>query len=150
MDVSALVTAGATTVVGLMASDAWTYVGGRFARLLGHGDGDAAPEEAVALELRSSRAELLMARADGDEAAAARVEEGWRERLRALLQQDEAAARELAELLDEVNPGWREPAAPAVHNTISGGTFNSQVFLGQDFGGSTFHQPPTGPAHGAP
>ncbi|MGW7101351.1 hypothetical protein [Streptomyces sp. NPDC054838] len=150
MDVGALVTAGATTVVGLMASDAWAYASGRFARLLGRGEGaDGAPDEAdAARELRASRAELLMARADADEAAAARVEDGWRERLREVLQRDEAAARELAELLDEVNPGWREGASPAAtHNTVSGGTFHGQVFQGRDFGAITVNQPPrTDPA----
>ncbi|MCX5377828.1 hypothetical protein [Streptomyces sp. NBC_00091] len=137
MDVAALVTAGATTVVGLMASDAWKYASGRFARLLGRGEDDPGQEEALTRELRASRAELLLARADGDEVAADRVEEAWRDRLREVLRQDEAAARELAQLLDEVNPGWREPAAPTVSNTISGGTFNAQVYQGRDFGSIT-------------
>lgn len=131
MDVAALVTAGATTVVGLMASDAWTYASGRFARLLGRGgDGAETDEAATALELRASRAELLMARADGDEAAATQVEETWRERLRAVLQHDESAARELAELLDDVNPGWRAPAGKVVINTINGGIYNDPVIMG--------------------
>ncbi|MEV0412618.1 hypothetical protein AB0I68_17885 [Streptomyces sp. NPDC050448] len=132
MDVAALVTAGATTIVGLMASDAWTYTSGRLARLLGRTD----------TELRASRAELLLARADGDEAAAEQVEEGWRERLRTVLESDPAAVRELTELLDEVNPDWREASqATAVRNTISGGTFESGVVLGRDFGSVTINQP---------
>jgi hypothetical protein len=141
MDVAALVTAGATTVVGLMASDAWTYASGRFARLLGRGgDGAETDEAATALELRASRAELLMARADGDEAAATQVEETWRERLRAVLQQDESAARELAELLDDVNPGWREPAGKVVNNTINGGTYHDPVIQSGGIDHVTFNQ----------
>ncbi len=60
-----------------------------------------------------------------------------------MLESDPAAVRELAELLDEVNPGWRGTAgqAPAVSNTISGGTFHSQIVQGHDFGDITFHQP---------
>ncbi|MFD8979503.1 hypothetical protein [Streptomyces sp. NPDC059564] len=158
MDVAALVTAGATTVVGLMASDAWTYASGRFARLLGRGsdgaDGEpAANEAATALELRASRAELLMARADGDEAAAAQVEETWRERLRAVLQRDESAARELAELLDDVNPGWRQPAGTVINNTINGGTYYDPVIQSGGISNFTLNQgpkppqaPPTPPA----
>ncbi|MFD7837132.1 hypothetical protein [Streptomyces sp. NPDC059761] len=119
MDVGALVTAGATTVIGLMASDAWTYTSGRLARLLGRTD----------TELRSSRAELLLARADGDEAAVEQLEEGWRERLRTVLEADQGAVRELTELLDEVNPGWRDAEqAPSISISISGGTFHDKVF----------------------
>lgn len=133
MDVAALVTAGATAIVGLMASDAWTYASGRLARLLGRTD----------TELRASRAELLLARADGDEAAAEQLQEGWRERLRTVLESDPAAVRELTELLDEVNPGWREaPQDPAVRNTISGGTIHGTVVQGRDFGPLTINQPP--------
>ncbi|MCX4629368.1 MULTISPECIES: hypothetical protein [unclassified Streptomyces] len=133
MDVGALVTAGATTVIGLMASDAWTYTSGRLARLLGRTDA----------ELRSSRAELLLARADGDEAAVEQLEEGWRERLRTVLEADQAAVRELTALLDEVNPGWRERDTPSIANTVSGGDFrdNANVFQGRDYN-ITFNRGP--------
>ncbi|MFD9338783.1 hypothetical protein ACFWBF_30995 [Streptomyces sp. NPDC060028] len=150
MDVAALVTAGATTIVGLMASDAWTYASGRFARLLGRPDPAADPDGAAAqaeLQLRASRAELLVARADGDEAAAARVEEGWRDRLRTALEHDPAAVRELTELLDDVNPDWRAARAVSVQNTtntISGGTFNAQVFQGRDSTVTFSSRPPQG------
>ncbi|WP_327132461.1 hypothetical protein OG311_16735 [Streptomyces sp. NBC_01343] len=132
MDVGALVTAGATTVIGLMASDAWTYTSGRLARLLGRSE----------QELRSSRAELLLARTDGDGPALEQFEEDWRERLRAVLETDQAAVRELTALLDEVNPGWR--GAPSIVNTVSGGDFhgNSQVFMGREF---TINQSPRQP-----
>ncbi|MFE2284395.1 hypothetical protein ACFXDJ_09495 [Streptomyces sp. NPDC059443] len=133
MDVAALVTAGATTIVGLMVSDAWNYASGRFARLLGR-TGDTARTEADS-GLRASRAELLVARADGDDAAVAQVEEGWRDRLRLALEADPEAVRELTELLDEVNPGWREgTSVSVVNNTISGGTFHATVIQGRDFG----------------
>ncbi|MFD9358706.1 hypothetical protein [Streptomyces sp. NPDC060031] len=146
MDVAALVTAGATTIVGLMASDAWTYASGRFARLLGRPDPDGAAAQAE-LQLRASRAELLVARADGDEAAAARVEEDWRDRLRTALENDPAAVRELTELLDDVNPDWRAASTVSVQNTtttISGGTFNAQVLQGRDYTATFNSQPPQG------
>ncbi|WP_158708494.1 hypothetical protein [Streptomyces sp. NRRL S-244] len=57
------------------------------------------------------------------------LEEGWRERLRTVLEADQAAVRELTELLDEVNPGWRDAAqAPSISISISGGTFHDKVF----------------------
>ncbi|MFG3000975.1 hypothetical protein [Streptomyces sp. NPDC048340] len=151
MDVAALVTAGATTIVGLMASEAWTYASGRFARLLGRteaADPAEGTDPAAEAELRASRAELLVARADGDEAAAVRVEEAWRDRLRDALERDPAAVRELTELLDEVNPDWRADRAATVQNTttnISGGTFNSQVFTGNDYTVTFNQQPETRP-----
>ncbi|MFK0045038.1 hypothetical protein ACIQU4_13155 [Streptomyces sp. NPDC090741] len=136
MDVGALVTAGATTVIGLMASDAWTYTSGRLARLLGRSEP----------ELRSSRAELLLARADGDEAAVEQLEEDWRERLRTVLEADQGAVRELTELLDEVNPGWRDAEqAPSISISISGGIFHDKVIQGRDFGRITFNEGPHQP-----
>ncbi|MEU3772399.1 hypothetical protein AB0F11_04120 [Streptomyces sp. NPDC032472] len=137
MDVAALVQAGATTLVGLMTTQAWTSVSGRFGRLFGRPEAEA--------ELGASRAELLVARADGNEAAAADVEQTWRDRLREVLETDQAAVRELAALLDEVNPGWRGTEggrAPKVSNLISGGTFNGGVFQGGDFGNITLNQSP--------
>ncbi|MGW6704171.1 hypothetical protein ACWGDE_04680 [Streptomyces sp. NPDC054956] len=139
MDVAALVTAGATTIVGLMVSDAWNYAGGRFARLLGRTGEEAETEAGTGL--RASRAELLIARADGDEEVVARVEEGWRDRLRLALESDPEAVRELTELLDEVNPAWREGTSTSVvQNTITGGTFHGAVVQGQDFGSLTLTQ----------
>ncbi|MEU6862718.1 hypothetical protein ABZ924_05475 [Streptomyces sp. NPDC046876] len=134
MDVAALVQAGATTLVGLMTTQAWTSVSGRFGRLFGRPEAEA--------ELGASRAELLVARADGDDAAAAGVEQTWRDRLREVLESDPAAERELAALLDEVNPGWRgtEGRAPKISNAINGGTVHGGVVMGGYFGSATANE----------
>ncbi|MFF5446848.1 hypothetical protein [Streptomyces sp. NPDC012888] len=123
MDLATLATAGATTVVGLMATDAWVQVSDRFGRLVRRRGGS---------EPAASRVDLLVARADGDTAAEARLVADWRDRLRAVLEADPAAAEELAALLDEVNPGWRGGPGPVtVHNDVSGGTVNGPVFQAQ-------------------
>jgi hypothetical protein len=91
-------TAG-TTLVTLLATDAWekskSAVGALWRRV--H------PEraEAVQAELVEARAEVLAARADGDDAVGSELVTEWRRRLRRLLTADPTVAAELRRLLDE-------------------------------------------------
>ncbi|MFE2654077.1 hypothetical protein ACFXGY_29765, partial [Streptomyces sp. NPDC059346] len=127
-ELAALAASGATTFVGLMATEAWTQVRGRLARFLGRGETD----EVIGAELEESRAELTAARAEDDEQAAADIEAEWRNRLRRTLRADPAAAGELRAILDELAP--RQPTGPAVainHNTINGGHYNAPVIMAQ-------------------
>ncbi|MFF8555501.1 hypothetical protein ACF058_22010 [Streptomyces sp. NPDC015501] len=127
-ELAALAASGATTFVGLMATEAWTQVRGRLARFLGRGEAD----EVIGAELEESRAELTAARAEDDEQAAADIEAEWRNRLRRTLRADPAAAGELRAILDELAP--RQPTGPAVainHNTINGGHYNAPVIMAQ-------------------
>ncbi|WNF25530.1 hypothetical protein RI138_01205 [Streptomyces sp. C11-1] len=123
-----LAASGATTVVGLMATEAWTQVRGRLARFLSRGE----DTDAVDAELEESRAELTAARADADEATAADIEAEWRTRLRRALRANPEAAEELRTLLDELAP--LQPSAPtvSVSNSVSGGTQYAPVVQGQN------------------
>ncbi|MDH6127031.1 hypothetical protein [Kitasatospora sp. GP82] len=113
-EIAALATSGATTLVGLMATDLWTQVRGRFASLFGR---DRAEE--IAEELDEVREEL---RSSGDSAASAAE---WARRLRRALATDPQAAEQLRDLLAEFGPAAEDAAA--VRNVISGGTFHGTV-----------------------
>jgi hypothetical protein len=138
-ELAALASSGATTLVGLMASDAWTRVRDRMAAFFGRtGGADAAAEE-----LRLSQEELLAAHAASDEAAVVEdIEAMWRSRLRRVLRTDPAAADELRRLLGELGPAAGTPTV-VVHNSVSGGVQNAPVVQGQNFGDLTFHAPDT-------
>ncbi|MEU9160665.1 hypothetical protein AB0D29_10405 [Streptomyces sp. NPDC048424] len=103
-----LATSGATALVGLMVTDAWSGVRDRVSRFLTRsttpGGGDGGVQAVVAGELEASRTELAAARTDGDDALTADIEAQWRIRLRRLLLQDPAAADELRSLLAELAP----------------------------------------------
>ncbi len=122
-ELASLAVSGATTLVGLMAGDAWAAVKSRCGALFGRGRPEQA--ELVEGELEESRRELAAARGDGDESAAADIEAMWRLRLRRLLQEDPAAADALRALIAEAASA--QGPAPAVHNTISGGDIRGPV-----------------------
>lgn len=130
-ELTALAASGATTLVGLMASDAWTQVRGRLARFFARG-GEAGPVDA---ELELSRQELSAAGAADD------VEAEWRARLRRTLRADPAAADELRLLLAELDPAASRGTTVTVHNIIGGGVQHGPVIQGQNFGAVTFHAP---------
>ncbi|MFJ6136340.1 hypothetical protein [Kitasatospora sp. NPDC092286] len=114
--VQQLVTSGATTVVGLMATEAWTQVRSRLATLLGRGR-DVAE---VSAELEVIRGEVV--EADGDDEVLADHAAELRGRLRRMIRQNPEAAAELRSILDEFAPATRTGEGAAVHNVISGGT----------------------------
>jgi hypothetical protein len=70
-ELAALAASGATSLVGLMVSDAWTQARDRLARLFVHGGSGAGGATA---ELDAARAELVSARAAGDDGIAADIE----------------------------------------------------------------------------
>ncbi|MFC1418119.1 hypothetical protein [Streptacidiphilus cavernicola] len=141
-ELAGLVGSGATTIVGLMATDLWTQTRDRIGRLFARG----ADPAAVTADLEASRTELVAARQAGDETAVADVEAEWRSRLRRVLQSDPAAAAELRALLDEVGQGPAEQQGTVVNNTLSGGVVHGTVIMGRDMhGGQVFHAGP-GPA----
>jgi len=134
-ELAGLAASGATTLVGLMVSDAWAQARERVARFFARG----ANGGAAAAELQESQVELLSARESGDAEAADDVEAEWRTRLRRLLRADPAAAEELRALLMELGPLANGGPAVVVHNTVSGGVQHGPVIQGQNFGGLTFH-----------
>ncbi|MFJ4411757.1 hypothetical protein [Streptomyces sp. NPDC088910] len=160
-ELAALAASGATQVVTLMASDAWTQVRDRLARFLARGSGGSAGaaaedgtaaddgttgaavragDETAALdELQLSRAELTAARDSGDADAAADIEAGWRTRLRRVLRDDPAAAAELRLLLEELAPAPGRGSVSVVNNTVNDGVFHAPVIQGRDIRSTTVH-----------
>ncbi|WP_328912135.1 MULTISPECIES: hypothetical protein [unclassified Streptomyces] len=133
-ELTALAASGATTLVGLMVSDAWARTRQRLERFLARGgDGSAA-----ARELQLSQEELVAARAAGDEGAAADIEAEWRTRLRRVLRADPAAAGELRALLAELDPAAGGGQVNVVNNSFSG-VANGPVFQGQNYSIGSFH-----------
>lgn len=127
-----LASSGATALVGLMMSDAWTAVRGRMSRLLSRSAEGDDQSETVLGELEASRIELVTARADEDDGLAEDVEAQWRIRLRRLLAEDPGSAAELRALLDELAPPRDGGRHEVVHNEVSGGRQNV-VIQGRDF-----------------
>ncbi|MET9773186.1 hypothetical protein ABZ023_02835 [Streptomyces sp. NPDC006367] len=142
-ELAALAATGASTVVGLMVSDAWDQVRTRVVRLFARGGDEADTER----ELTAARSELLAVREAGDEDAASDVEEEWRLRLRRVLRADPEAARELRRLLDEIDPQHADRPGVSVHNSISGtATVNGPVLQGEKFSHLTFTSTPPRPS----
>ncbi|MEU2789184.1 hypothetical protein [Streptomyces sp. NPDC007100] len=149
-ELTALATAGATTLVQQMVTEGWSQARERvaafFSRRRGGGE-----EEALEGELEESRTELVAAQRSGDEEGAADVAAEWRVRLRRVLRDDPAAAEELRRLLAELRPEAEAGVSVReVHNTISGEVHQGTVIqagvisrLTQGGGGGT-----EGPARG--
>ncbi|MFF2353635.1 hypothetical protein ACFVVL_28100 [Kitasatospora sp. NPDC058115] len=122
-EIAQLVTTGATTVVGLMATEAWTQVRSRLAGLLGRGRDTAE----VSAELEEIRVEVV--RADGDEELVGDQAAELRNRIRRLLRQDPQAGGELRALLEEFTP--RTTNVTVYNQTISGGTHYGVIQAGR-------------------
>ncbi|MER8184254.1 hypothetical protein [Kitasatospora sp. NPDC094015] len=115
----ALATSGATTLVGLMVTEVWSEVRGRFGALFGR------RRETVCEDMDAVREELIAA--EDREAAMAGAEAEWTARLRRALAADPAAADQLRSLLDELQQHGPQPGAGSANATITGGTFHQSV-----------------------
>ncbi|KNB54442.1 hypothetical protein [Streptomyces caatingaensis] len=135
-ELAELAASGATTLVGLMVTDAWSQARARVARFFARGGDD---EAAVDDELGRDAGELA-----AGPGGAAVIEERWRERLRRALRDDPAAAEDLRRLLAELAPDGG--SVPRVHNSVSGGTQYGPVVQGENFSGLRFdiRTPPPG------
>ncbi|GAA1389224.1 hypothetical protein GCM10009639_16690 [Kitasatospora putterlickiae] len=134
-EIAQLVTTGATTVVGLMATEAWTQLRSRLAGVLGRGR-DA---EEVSAELEEIRVEVV--RADGDAELVDDQAAELRNRIRRLLRQDPEAAGELRSLLEEFTS--RATNITVYSNVVEGGTHGTVFQVGRI--GRNYQAPP--PAH---
>ncbi|MFD5633616.1 hypothetical protein ACFWJM_05650 [Streptomyces sp. NPDC127077] len=123
MEVGELLQSGASTLLGLMVSDAWTQVRERFAVLMG-GDRPEATE-AVRLELDTARAQLLDARLAEDAEACADIQAEWRSRLRRLLSTQPELAPQLQQIIAEFTPP--EATYGGDHTDFRGATFHGPV-----------------------
>lgn len=102
-------TAG-TTIVTLLATDAWEKTKAAVAGLWGRVHPQRA--ETVAAELVEARGELLAAQASGDTDTEQALVGEWQSRIRRLLAADPAVAGELRQLLGELAPA--QPAGTQV------------------------------------
>ncbi|MFD7064571.1 hypothetical protein [Streptomyces sp. NPDC059906] len=134
-ELMALIGTGATTVVGLMVTDAWGQVRQRVVGLFA--SGAEAEADGVAGELEESRTTLVAAEGTAaEEELRSDVTASVRLRLRRLLEQDPGAAGELRRLVDELAPA--SPPPGAVHNSITGGRQDGPVVQGHTFTRLTF------------
>ncbi|WP_399890995.1 hypothetical protein ACGH7X_30635 [Streptomyces sp. BBFR51] len=135
-ELMALIGTGATTVVGLMVTDAWGQVKHRVVGLFAS-DSDA---DSVAGELEESRTALVTADETTDEEdLRSDLTASVRLRLRRLLEQDPGASEELQRLVDEFAPTTRPDSPDPVHNSITGGRQSGPVLQGHTFTNLTFH-----------
>ncbi|MFF4198959.1 hypothetical protein [Nonomuraea sp. NPDC001831] len=126
----ALAASGASTLITLMVSDAWAQTKTRLAAVLGR-TGD---ERETLRELEASRAVLVSALAEADDATVAAVEGEWRARLSQLLLADSSCVEDLHFLAPV--PGY------AVHNNITGRVQAGLLIQAGRIERSTFHTLP--------
>jgi hypothetical protein len=131
---SALASSGATTLVGLMVSDAWAQVRERVVGFFTRGGRVSSAADELAL----SRQELMVARDEGDLGVAADAQAVWRTHLRRVLLSDPAAVGELRALLADLEPVTGE-GTTVVNNVVSGGIQYGPVVQGQVMSGLTFY-----------
>jgi hypothetical protein len=117
-EIMALASTAGTTVVTLMATDAWERTRDAVTSLWGR----VHPErtDTVAGELEATREELLAAEPDGDLDTRQELQAEWQGRIRRLLVARPDAAEELRALLQEFDAS--DAASPVVtqHATASG------------------------------
>ncbi|MFG3019427.1 hypothetical protein ACGFZQ_12910 [Streptomyces sp. NPDC048254] len=125
-----LIGTGATTMVGLMATDAWEGVKQQVVRLLTRGRETGT----VVAQLDESRDSLIaVAGTTYEETLAADLTAALRLQLRRLLEQEPGAAEELRRLVDGFAPTVPSPSPGTVHNSITGGTQRGPVIQGHTF-----------------
>ncbi|MZE77881.1 hypothetical protein [Streptomyces xinghaiensis] len=117
-EVALLAQSAGTTLVALMATDAWHHVRDGVTQLWRR----TQPERAgtVAAELEAGREDVLAAAAADDQETLDELRLQWQGMVRRLLVARPAAVEELRALLDQFDPGG--PAAPQTtqHATASG------------------------------
>ncbi|POX42096.1 hypothetical protein C3486_06370 [Streptomyces sp. Ru73] len=119
-EIATLAGTAGTTLVTLMATDAWQSVRDGVVGLWRRARPDRA--DAVSAELEAAREDLLMARDSADEETEEELRRDWQGRIRRLLAARPDVADDLRALLAEVAPEEAAPAAPVItqHATASG------------------------------
>ena len=96
---AALATAGATTLVGAMATDAWQTAKTGIARLFGR----SGPEQQAAIKAQLGRNATQVEQAEDADRARQRLAASWELELESLLAEDPDAAEELKVLIAQVH-----------------------------------------------
>lgn len=112
MDPEVLAQTAGTTVVALMATDAWQRTREGVVALWRRVRPVQADEIGTALE--ETREEILVARREGDSEGAEDLERDWRRRLRRLLAADPSIAQDLEEVLAQARASLPEDEQPPV------------------------------------
>jgi class 3 adenylate cyclase len=109
----ALASTGATTIVALLATDAWGQAKSGLVSLWQHTHPDDARN--IERELTEARTALLAARAAGDGQAAQVMISDWRDRLTSMLAAEPGLGSDLRRLLqDELHPALAQAAVSVV------------------------------------
>lgn len=109
-EITALAGSAGTTMVTLMATDAWQRARDGMVALWRRVHPDRA--DAVRAELEATRSDLLAARGAGDSLSEEELRGEWQGRLRRLLISEPQIADELRRLLDELSPPGQDTPAP--------------------------------------
>ncbi|MEV0123590.1 hypothetical protein AB0I16_19010 [Streptomyces sp. NPDC050703] len=117
-EVTSLAQSAGTTLVTLMAADAWQRTRDGFTQLWQRMQPERA--ETVAAELEAGRADVLAAVAAHDQETLEELRLQWQGLLRRLVVARPAAADELRRLLDELDPGGSAARQVTQHATASG------------------------------
>ncbi|MGW2261778.1 hypothetical protein ACWCXE_28855 [Streptomyces sp. NPDC001780] len=131
-ELAALVNLAASTVVGGMATAGWEST----RRAMGELWRRVHPErvDTVLAELGETRAEVLVARRNGDERAERELVGEWGTRLRRLLTASPEMVPELRRLLDELAPvaDEAEPRTGGIHLTANASGRSRVTMAGRD------------------
>jgi hypothetical protein len=117
-ETASLASTAGTTVVTLMATDAWERTRDAISALWRR----AHPERAdpVTAELDATREDLASAESGGEEGVAQELQAEWRGRIRRLLTARPETAEDLRRLLDDLVPGEAPARTVTQHATASG------------------------------
>lgn len=129
-EIAALAGSAGSTVVGLMATDAWERAREGLVALWRR----AVPERAdsVDSELAATRAELLAARVAHDARTEDELRAEWQGRLRRLLAAEPTVADDLRRLLEEVAPECHPAAATGIELRASASGHGRVYQAGRD------------------
>jgi len=141
---AALAMAGATTLVGAMATDAWQWARSAFGRLLGQGDEQT--REVAQRRLDRASAEVEAAGLADRDGVRARLAGAWQVRLADMLEERPEVGVELEQVIDDL----RRRLPPAQQTWIQHVTASGQgaVAQGVMFGDIVNHEPPGRPGAG--
>ncbi|MFD3354804.1 hypothetical protein [Streptomyces fradiae] len=117
-EVALLAQSAGTTLVALMATDAWHHVRDGITQLWRRTQPERA--ETVAAELETVRDDVLAATDAGDQQTLDELRRQWQGMVRRLLVARPAAAEELRALLDRLDPGGSAARQITQHATASG------------------------------
>ena len=130
-----LAAAGATALIGAIATDVWQAARSGFARLFGRGD--QRRQELVDKRLAEAATQVTQADPSDQERARQELRAAWQVRLRDLLEEHPGAEEELRTLTEQVQaqlpaaqPAWVQHNLAREHGTVYGVMGGNQYIYG--------------------